>query len=391
MITWKWSLLVVAIAVLSVTSSMAQFGGPRAADYENGWISLGVHSKDFGWQQIGEAEWTQDENKMVSDGKSGWLMTTCEWANFEMEIDFRCLDPNANSGVFIRSSLEPSDPKQDCYEINISPNDNPFPTGSLVGRQKRDESAASAGNSSEFRRLRIVAEGGHIQVFVAHQLVVDYTDPNPIAKGHIGLQSREGVVQFKRLVLRPLNTKTIFNGKDLTGWKTDRAGPAKFEVTDEGELHVTGGSGQVESEVVFGNFVMQFDCQVNGDGLNSGVFFRSIPGDRMNGYECQIHNGFKEGDRTKPSDFGTGGIYRRTPARLVNARDHEWFHTTIHANGPHFAIWVNGIQVTDWTDTRDPHDNPRSGLRLKPGTFCIQAHDPTTDLLFRNIRVVELP
>ncbi len=73
------------------------------------------------------------------------------------------------------------------------------------------------------------------------------------------------------------------------------------------------------------------------------------------------------------------------------ANDHEWFGVTVHANGPHIATWVNGEQVADWTDTRQPDPNPRRGLRLEPGTFCIQAHDPTTDLLFRNIRVVELP
>ena len=52
---------------------------------------------------------------------------------------------------------------------------------------------------------------------------------------------------------------------------------------------------------------------------------------------------------------------------------------------------VNGYQVTDWTDHRPPHDNPRSGLRLEPGTISLQAHDPTTNLRFRNLRIAELP
>ncbi len=49
-----------------------------------------------------------------------------------------------------------------------------------------------------------------------------------------------------------------------------------------------GGSGQLESDGEYGDFVLQFECKVNGDGLNSGVFFRCIPGEKMNGYECQI-------------------------------------------------------------------------------------------------------
>ena len=371
------------------TPAVAQIGGPQAADWEEGWISLGAHHPDFGWQAVGEATWTQDENKVVSDGEPGWLFTTTEWADFELEVDFRPLD--ANSGIFIRSKLDPIDPTKDCYEINIAPDDNPFPTGSLVGRQRRRKPAVSRPDAKGWYRIRIVAEGDLIHVFNSGQLVTVYTDPSPIAKGYIGLQSNGGRVQFKNVRLKPLGTKPIFNGKDLTGWKTDLAGPAKFSVTDAGELEVLGGSGQVESEGLYGDFVMQFECKVNGDGLNSGMFFRSIPGEKMNGYECQISNAYDDGDRSKPSDCGTGGIFRRTNARYVVASDHKWFGVTLNVSGPHMAAWVNGIQVTDWTDTREPDVNPRRGLRLEPGTFCIQAHDPTTNLLLRNIRVAELP
>ena len=40
---------------------------------------------------------------------------------------------------------------------------------------------------------------------------------------------------------------------------------------------------------------------------------------------------------------------------------------TVIAAGPHIATWVNGHQMTDWTDIREPNENPRQGLRLEPG------------------------
>jgi hypothetical protein len=135
---------------------------------------------------------------------------------------------------------------------------------------------------------------------------------------------------------------------------------------------------------------MQLDCKVNGHGLNSGLFFRCIPGDVLMGYESQIQNAMKDGDPTKPVDAGTGAIYRRTTARRIVAEDHEWFTKTIIADGPHIAVWVNGYQVTDWTDDRPVDENPRKGLRTAPGTIAIQGHDPTTDLLFRNLKIAEL-
>ena len=51
---------------------------------------------------------------------------------------------------------------------------------------------------------------------------------------------------------------------------------------------------------------------------------------------------------------------------------------------------MNGYQTVDWTDDRKPDDNPRKGYRAAKGTLSIQGHDPTTDLLFRNIRIAEL-
>ena len=209
-------------------------------------------------------------------------------------------------------------------------------------------------------------------------------------RGHIGLQFREGPVAFRNIRLKPLSAQPIFSGRDLAGWNTTRAVASRFEVTSAGELRVLSGRGQIETEATYGDFLLQLDCFVNGNGLNSGIFFRCIPGDFMMGYECQIHNGMRDEDPTQPVDCGTGGIFRRQDARRIVARDRQWFALTLLADGPHMAAWVDGYQVSDWTDTRQPHDNPRRGLRLEAGTIAIQGHDPTTDLRFRNMRIVEL-
>ena len=128
-----------------------------------------------------------------------------------------------------------------------------------------------------------------------------------------------------------------------------------------------GGNGQLESERKFGDFVLQTEVFSNGQHLNSGIFFRCIPGQFLNGYECQIQNGFKDGDRTQPLDCGTGGFYRRQNARRVMADDFTWFPLTLVVAGNHMAAWVNGYPVSDWTDTRAANENPRQGLRTRAG------------------------
>ena len=100
-----------------------------------------------------------------------------------------------------------------------------------------------------------------------------------------------------------------------------------------------------------------------------------------------MHNGFKNGDRTKPLDSGTGGIFRRVAARYVVANDLEFLTAVLVAQGDQFGSWVNGYQVVNWQDTRALNDNPREGRRLDPGHISLQGHDSKTDLDFRSIEI----
>lgn len=384
----------------------------------DGWIQLFDGETLFGWESTSDANWKVEDGAItVSDGEPGFLMTTSEFADYELHIEFKAPE-STNSGVFLRTPLKPKDPTKDCIEVNIAPRDNPFPTPSLVGRLKTpikngglirevpgqgyrrvDSKNIPDPWDGQWHALDIMLNGTACEVALDDVVLSDYfseernygsLSDDSVRRGRIGLQFREGPIAFRNIRIKARGMKPIFNGKNLDGWNTKLAQASKFAVTDAAELHVTNGSGQLESNDSYGDFLMQFQCKTNGDHLNSGMFFRCIPGERMNGYECQIHNGLKDGDPAKPADGGTGGIYRRVPARKVMSRDHEWFGVTVLADGPHIATWVNGVQVVDWTDTRPKHKNPRNGLRLEPGTFCIQGHDPTTDLLFRDLRILEL-
>ena len=211
----------------------------------------------------------------------------------------------------------------------------------------------------------VALDGVIMAAYFSEEKTTDSDQTARFASATSGCNRAKGPVAFRNIRLRPLGLKPLFNGKDLTGWSTDRAEKSKFEVTKDGELHLTNGPGQIETNADFTNFVLQLECKVNGDGLNSGIFFRTLREGRWAGYESQINNRFKDGDRTKPADFGTGAIYRRQPARRVVADDHEWFTKTIVADGPHMAVWVNGYQVSDWTDTRPAKENAREGQRLR--------------------------
>ena len=161
-------------------------------------------------------------------------------------------------------------------------------------------------------------------------------------------------------------------------------------------IHVESGPGQLETKHAFDDFVLQADVRVNsGDPRlhpNSGIFLR---GDReffWSGYESQIRNEYEGGDRGKPVDYGTGGIYRNQAASRIVANDNEWFTKTIIASGRRLAVWVNGVPVTNWEDPNPEGRDVRARhARLVRGTISLQAHDPTTNLDFRNICIAPLP
>jgi hypothetical protein len=110
----------------------------------------------------------------------------------------------------------------------------------------------------------------------------------------------------------------------------------------------------------------------------------------MNGYEAQVYHRAMNGDPARPARYSTGALDDHQLARSLPSRDGQWSAMTIAARGPHLATWVNGVALTDWTDTRPVHSNPRMGLRVTAGAIQLQAHDPGTALEFANIRIVEL-
>jgi hypothetical protein len=93
------SRLVLATAVVCLTLSIA-----RAAE----WQTL-FNGKDLsGWKAIDGpiSSWKVEDGLLYcSGGGGGWLSTADQYANFEVELEFR-VPPGGNSGVFLRAPHE---------------------------------------------------------------------------------------------------------------------------------------------------------------------------------------------------------------------------------------------------------------------------------------------
>lgn len=383
-----------AIPSANVTNIDAvDYGALSEPEVVDGWINLFDGKSLYGWTPNSDANWRVEDGTVVCDGdEKGLLQTNFQFANYEFKCEFK-LEKGGNSGVFLRSQFSPKNPAEDCYELNMCDTHKAFKTGSLVGRVTADKDIPI--EDDQWHAWHVKCVGNEVNVLLDDQLVLGLKDQTVHVRstGHIGLQMNEGRVAFRKIVLKPLSTRELLDGKSLDGWNEVPGGKSDFKLVD-GLLTVTNGAGFLETAEEFDNFLLQVDVKTNGTALNSGVFFRAMKGTEKapsHGYEMQIQNGVLDGDPTKPADSGTGAIFRRQAARVVNGRDMEQTVCTLIAQGNHIGSWVNGMQVVDWKDEREPDENPRKGQRLKAGHISLQGHDPTTDLQFRSIRIAPAP
>ena len=360
--------LTLAVAFLATNCAFAEPPKPNtltAKEIAEGWILLFDGETTIGWKVDGEATVNNGELK-VGGLKESSIESTPRFEAFLLQFEsryegagyfhismfgmkpgHRSVEPRAWQGTEVRIEIQ-----NDATLVHMRP---------LVER-------------AEWNAARLNRRVSHTSIGFAIQA--------------------EAKLYLRNVKLKPLGLNPLFNGKDLNGWKQYSGDPgrmkSKFTVTPEGWLNVQGGSGDLGTETKYADFVFQGECICNGKHLNSGVFFRCLPDQYLQGYEMQILNKWEGDNRNKPVDFGTGAIYRRQPARKVVSTDGEWFAFTIAAQGRHIATWINGEQVTDWTDLRPEKENAREGAKLGAGHFSIQGHDPTTNLSFRNLRVAEL-
>lgn len=356
-------------------------------DLDLGWIRLFDGQSLLGWKATSDVDWkVQNDHIVATKGEPGFLLTEVRFSDYEIELEFQA-DEKTNSGLFLRTSNDVKDPAKDCYEINIAPTDNPFPTGSIVGRAKVSEQV-TAPESDQWHSLHALVDQDHVQVWVNGQQAADYKDTTGLSAGKIGLQFREGAIRFRNIRLRPIGY-SVLPKAEKSDWN-EPAGAIEAAFTDNGTIKLKGGRGHIELLQPHANLCLQATALTLTENVNSGIFFRCIPGEDMNGYECQIHHGFKE-DRRRAVDAGSGSIFRRQNAKAVLSDEGKPVHITIVADGPTMATWVEGVPVVSWTDTRAPNDNPRKGLRTEAGTIMLQGHDPGSEVEFTALSICPLP
>ena len=88
----------------------------------------------------------------------------------------------------------------------------------------------------------------------------------------------------------------------------------------------------------------------------------------------------------------TGSLYGVVDVGNPPCRDNEWWTQHIIVNNRRVVIKVNGETVVDYTEPEGKQPfSEQFDRRLGSGTFALQAHDPESKVMFKNIQVKRLP
>ena len=182
---------------------------------------------------------------------------------------------------------------------------------------------------------------------------------------------------------------SLFNGKDLTGWKVNEGGKQSVWGATDGILFVQGhGGGWLLTEKEYGDFEIRLEYKMPEHG-NSGVGLHAMHGDPAYvGMEIQlIDDGTWKGLQEWQH---TGAIYNVVPpSSLPGKPAGMWNKIRIVAKGRHVTVELNDVKIVDANldDHKDQFDK-HPGLKREKGHLGLQSHDGRVE--FRNLFVKEL-
>jgi len=187
---------------------------PGWAGQPGRWMSLFDGKSLAGWRAEGKADWSAQDGAMVGrqgpGNAPGDLYTTAEWADFELECEFKVVWP-ANSGIWFRRSAAQPGYQADildeaAYPDTFSGSLYAMGTGFLV----KNGDARSV-NKNGWNRLRLRAVGQEIVITLNGKTVVKTSDNRFLQAGSIGIQVHPGdrykdmEIRVRKIRVRPVS------------------------------------------------------------------------------------------------------------------------------------------------------------------------------------------
>lgn len=386
------------LASACMIGMVVTFAGAQETD--TSWKPLFNGEDLTGWVSTGEPDaWGVENGEIVTvkPGTGGWLRTDRMFRDFELTIDF-FMPEGGNSGLGLRGSSG-GDPAFTGFEIQMLDTHGEEPGLRNCGAVYEAVAPArmSVNEPGEWNTYRVMLTGDTLNVWLNGEPIhIDTklddrgfyrSEENPLplntraTTGYIAVQDHGHAFRYRNIKIRDLSIDPEPAGMvqlapgHIDGWFSRDAGEWTFE---NGAIVGRNGPGHLFTEKSYTDFELRALVKVNTNG-NSGLYFRTVPSEQEGfpwptGYEAQV-------DQHDPKNY-TGCIYNRAWPESNGGpitEDNAWFDYRIRAEGDHIRTWINGVPFVD-TELTD----------FSEGHFALQSHHPGNEIMYKDVRVLEL-
>ncbi|MDO5579948.1 MAG: DUF1080 domain-containing protein [Planctomycetia bacterium] len=192
-------------------------------------------------------------------------------------------------------------------------------------------------------------------------------------------------------------TVSLFNGKDLAGWRNVKGDkPNPNWTVENGLLFRKANGGDLYSEKKYENFILEFDVKIVKGG-NSGVKYKSWNTSGF-GLGCEFQVEDVPTGKTA-ARYRTGGLYDVYEPQTDPSvfRSGEFNHGKIIVIGNHIEHWLNGQKTVsaeigsyDWfcRIKKSKYADVKEYGMVRYGRLLLQDHG--NDVWYKNITITEL-
>ena len=380
--------LIAALTLPAVWAVSATHAVAEKKDEATGYtVSLFNGENLYGWHANGcEAQVANGTLKLAKG--NGVLRTDHRYGDFVLELKWKPgKDQASAAGVVFGADLA-SKAGGKSYVVSLKPGEE-----GAVARLEGAKARPDQVKAGQWNTLRLSVTGKQINLDINGQPAWKASGVT-VPTGHLGLQAEvaEGSsVAFRDLTVTELTHRSMFNGRDLSGWEPGAGTEATSWTVEDGLLVCNGKKGPwLRSSEQYGDFNMRLDYKLLPGG-NSGVYVR-VPknGDhrgasanqKVAGVEIQILDD-QSPRYTNLKDYQyCGSVYAIAPStQRVGREAGQWNSMEIDCRGTRYRIALNGVVIVD----ADAKEFPELAQRLTEGYLGLQNH--SEEVWFRNLRV----
>ena len=164
------------------------------------WESL-FNGKDLtGWVVMNDAVFTVTNGVLHLEKSTGWLRTEKEYADFILDVEWRALETNYNSGIFIRAGLDGKPYPTNVWQVNLKET----ALGQLLrGKPEVLPSKTPKFPVNEWVKFRMEARGKKLTLDVNGKRAWEF-DALDTERGYIGIQTESKLLDFRNLRVQQL-------------------------------------------------------------------------------------------------------------------------------------------------------------------------------------------